>query len=48
MKTIITTRGVDVSGRSRHWHDAIGTAYFPLDLTFRQPERFDGEVTMWC
>ncbi len=47
MKTIITTRGVDVSGRSRHWHDAIGTAYFPLDLTFRQPERFDGEVTMW-
>lgn len=47
MKTTITTRGVETAARSRHWHEAIGHAYFPLDLTFRQPERFDGEVTMW-
>lgn len=47
MKTTITTRGIEVSGRSRHWHDAIGSAYFPLELTFPRPERFDGEVTIW-
>jgi len=47
MKTIITTRGVDVAARSRHWHEAIGSAYFPLDLTFRRPEDFDGELTLW-
>lgn len=47
MKSTVTTRGIEVSGRSRHWHEAIGSAYFPLDLTFRRPERFDGELTMW-
>ncbi len=47
MKTTITTKGVDVAGRSRHWHEAIGQAYFPLDLSFRRPEAFDGELTMW-
>ena len=33
--------------RSRHWHDAIAATYFPLDLTFREPDRFSGEVTSW-
>jgi len=47
VKSTVTTRGIEVSGRSRHWHEAIGSAYFPLDLTFRRPERFDGELTMW-
>lgn len=47
MKTSVTTRGVDMSARSRHWHDAIGRAYFPLDLSFRRPEQFDGDLTMW-
>ncbi len=47
MKTTITTKGVGVAGRSRHWHEAIGKAYFPLDLSFRKPEAFDGELTMW-
>ncbi len=47
MKTTITTNGVDLAARSRHWHDAIGRAYFPLDLSFRRPEAFDGELTMW-
>ncbi|MGV8986980.1 MAG: AraC family transcriptional regulator [Cypionkella sp.] len=47
MKSTITTKGVDLAGRSRHWHDAISQAYFPLDLGFRKPEAFDGEVTMW-
>lgn len=47
MKTTITTKGVDLAGRSRHWHEAIGQAYFPLDLSFRRPEAFDGELSMW-
>lgn len=47
MKTTITTRGVDLAGRSRHWHETIASAYFPLDLTFAQPDAFDGELTSW-
>ena len=47
MKTTITTEGVDLAGRSRHWHDTIARAYFPLDLTFRRPEAFDGVITTW-
>ncbi|MEZ5912495.1 MAG: helix-turn-helix domain-containing protein [Paracoccaceae bacterium] len=47
MKTTITTRGVDQAARSRHWHEAIGRTYFPLDLSFRRPEAFDGELTSW-
>ena len=47
MKNTITTRGVDMSGRSRHWHDTIARTYFPLDLTFARPEAFDGELTSW-
>lgn len=47
MKTTITTKGVDLAARSRHWHEAIGQAYFPLDLSFRRPEAFDGELIIW-
>ena len=47
MKSTISTRGVDVSGRSRHWHETIARTYFPLDLTFQRPEAFDGELTSW-
>ncbi|WP_343115733.1 helix-turn-helix domain-containing protein [Ostreiculturibacter nitratireducens] len=47
MKTTITTRGVDTAARSRHWHETIARTYFPLDLTFRRPEAFDGELTSW-
>lgn len=47
MKTTITTRGVDQAARSRHWHETIGRTYFPLDLSFRRPEAFDGELTSW-
>ncbi len=47
MKTTITTRGVDLAARSRYWHETIGRTYFPLDLSFRNPETFDGELTSW-
>jgi hypothetical protein len=33
--------------RSRHWHEAIASAYFPLDLEFRDPDRFSGELKIW-
>ena len=47
MKATISTKGIAVAARSRHWHEAIGRAYFPLDLCFRRPEEFDGELTIW-
>lgn len=48
MKTVITTRGVTPAGRSRHWHEAIASAYFPLDLQFQRPESFSGELMSWA
>ncbi len=47
MRHTISTEGIDRAGRSRHWHETIARAYFPLDLTFRRPEAFDGEITGW-
>ena len=47
MKTRISTNTVALHERSRHWHETIAKAYFPLDLTFREPDRFSGEITDW-
>jgi AraC-like DNA-binding protein len=47
MKTLITTAHTAPKDRSRHWHEAIAATYFPLDLTFRDPDHFSGEVTSW-
>lgn len=47
MKSTITTATTAVHERSRHWHEAIARTYFPLDLTFRSPESFSGELTCW-
>lgn len=47
MKTTITTDNIDQGARSRHWHETIAATYFPLDLTFRRPEAFDGTLTSW-
>ncbi len=47
MKTTITTANSAVHDRSRHWHDAIATAYFPLDLQFRNPDSFSGDLAIW-
>lgn len=43
----ISTSGTAERERSRHWHEAIAQAYFPLDLTFRRPESFSGELEEW-
>lgn len=47
MKTTITTAATAVPDRSHHWHQAIAKAYFPLDLSFREPEHFSGDLSMW-
>lgn len=47
MKTTITTSHVAASARSRHWHDAIASTYFPLELMFKEPDRFNGELAIW-
>jgi AraC-like DNA-binding protein len=47
MRTTITTKGISPASRSTHWHQAIAGTYFPLDLRFRHPERFNGDVTGW-
>lgn len=47
MKTTITTSAARPLDRSRHWHQAIAGAYFPLDLKFRNPEGFFGDLNIW-
>ncbi|WP_430441619.1 helix-turn-helix domain-containing protein [Shinella sp.] len=47
MKTSITTSATRAPDRSRHWHEAIASAYFPLDLRFRDADRFSGDLTTW-
>jgi len=47
LHSIATTDGTDANRRSRHWRDVIADAYFPLDLTFRDTERFDGRLEAW-
>jgi AraC-like DNA-binding protein len=45
--SLATTEGTAAAGRSRHWRDVIAGTYFPLDLTFRDAERFDGRLELW-
>ena len=45
--TEFSTATTDPGQRSRHWHEAIASAYFPLDLDFRDPDGFAGELKIW-
>ncbi|MCA3446696.1 MAG: helix-turn-helix transcriptional regulator [Rhodobacter sp.] len=47
MTSMIRTRGVDVTGRSRHWPETIARISFPLDLAFRHRKPFDGQLRIW-
>ncbi len=47
MKSMITTAETPRHDRSRHWHEAIASAYFPLDLTFAQTDNFTGDLMIW-
>lgn len=39
-----STDGLPASARAGHWNAVIAEAYFPLDLTFRDPARFEGRL----
>jgi AraC-like DNA-binding protein len=47
MKSAITTSGILPQNRSRFWHQTIAATYFPLDLKFREPASFSGELSNW-
>jgi AraC-like DNA-binding protein len=42
-----STRNMEARRRSDEWRSAIGRAYFPLDLDFRDAPRFDGALAIW-
>lgn len=41
-----TTEDAPPDGRVKLWHEAVAEAYFPLDLSFRTPDRFSGVLDM--
>ncbi len=47
MASTLTTAGVAPQDRSRFWHQTIASTYFPLDLKFREPASFTGELSSW-
>lgn len=47
MDSRITTAGMNPASRSRHWHEAIASTYFPLELAFKQTDTFEGELLSW-
>jgi AraC-like DNA-binding protein len=47
MPTRHSTADVAPEGRSRRWHEVIASTYFPLNLRFREPQAFNGELAIW-
>jgi AraC-like DNA-binding protein len=47
MKATVSTSAILPKERSRHWHDTIAATYFPLDLSFRDADKFTGELVDW-
>ena len=47
MKSTITTANTAAHERSWFWHETIASTYFPLDLQFRDAQRFVGELSNW-
>ncbi|MGH6938573.1 helix-turn-helix domain-containing protein [Hypericibacter sp.] len=41
------TAGIAPGERNRFWHEAVAQAYFPLDLTYRDADRFEGSLELW-
>lgn len=41
------TSAVTAANRISYWRNAISSAYFPLDLTFRDEATFKGELDCW-
>jgi AraC-like DNA-binding protein len=42
-----STQAIMPEARSSHWHQVIASSYFPLDLEFREPAKFSGELKIW-
>lgn len=42
--TITSTRDLDPSSRAHRWSESVARTYFPLDITFADAERFEGEI----
>ena len=47
MTSTITTAHTAAHERSWFWHKTIASTYFPLDLQFRDAQRFVGELSNW-
>jgi AraC-like DNA-binding protein len=47
MKTEFSTASLPPEQRGQHWREMIGSTYFPLDLEFRQPDTFSGDLKIW-
>jgi AraC-like DNA-binding protein len=47
MTHTISTATTAPQQRSAFWHETIAATYFPLDLQFREPVRFAGELSSW-
>ena len=47
MTSTITTANTAAHERSWFWHETIASTYFPLDLQFRDAQRFVGELSSW-
>lgn len=47
MQSHFSTDGTPARMRSRQWHEVISGTYFPLDLTFREPDAFNGRLACW-
>lgn len=39
-----STAGLPASDRAGEWASIVSRAYFPLDIRFRDPERFEGRM----
>lgn len=42
--TTTSTRGLNPDARARHWSESIARTYFPLEVSFADADRFQGEI----
>lgn len=47
MHSCYSTHLVPYRERNRYWKNVIDTAYFPLELDFRNPEQLHGNLSQW-
>ncbi len=47
MDAFFSTRDTPQPERSGRWQDMVSATYFPLDLRFRRPDTFSGQLARW-